>query len=115
MEDAQALTLLLSHHLKTADESQPISAPPITDQDAIRIAGEQFCSIRKARVESILDKANQMGERKKVRGVIGEWTTYLFMWAMLMFFPNMMNQHIMSYSVEKEVERVLQKSTKVGK
>ena len=56
-----------------------------------------------------------MGDRKKTRGFVGEWMTYLFMWAMLTFFPNMLNKQIMDYSVEKEVEQVLKKSSAEGK
>ena len=53
-----------------------------------------------------------MGENKKAKGFIAEWMTYLFMWLMLTFFPNLLNQQIMEYSVEKEVEQVIKKNAK---
>ena len=53
-----------------------------------------------------------MSDQKKAKGFFGEWMTYLFMWGMLTFFPEMMNKSIMSYSVEQEVEKVVKKDVK---
>ncbi len=104
--------MLLSHNLSKVDGPQGDSSNTLTLKDAIQVSGEQFCTIRKPRVEAILDASSRMSDQKKAKGFIGEWMTYLFMWSMLTFFPNMLNKSIMSYSVEKEVEKVVKKNAK---
>ena len=116
LEDAQALSLLLSHHLskianpRAQDSSSSNSTSAL--HDAIRLSGEQFCKIRKPRVEAILDASSRMSDQKKAKGLVGEWMTYLFMWGMLTFFPNALNKSIMAYDVEREVKKVVGREAK---
>ncbi|KAL9607251.1 MAG: hypothetical protein Q9167_007818 [Letrouitia subvulpina] len=80
LEDSQVLATLLTFHLGRCHSS---TASQIKEQDdAIDLAIKQYFEIRWPRVKRIADRAKQMGDMKRKRGIILEWLTYLIIWVM---------------------------------
>ena len=73
LEDAQVLSMLLTHHLLHRSDSK---------ENAIRLATKQYVDVRKPRVKRIADRAKQMGDMKRKKGLLEEWITYFFIWLM---------------------------------
>ena len=74
LEDAQVLSTLLIHHLRHSGSG--------SREAAIRLATKQYVDIRKPRVKRIADRAKQMGDMKRKKGVLEEYITYFFIWLM---------------------------------
>ncbi|KAI4108927.1 MAG: hypothetical protein LQ339_002045 [Xanthoria mediterranea] len=85
LEDAQILSMLLAHCLKGRYHSQS-AAPqagaqmPATIREAVDQASKGYFETRKPRVKQITDRAKQMGDMKRKKGVVEEWFTYLILW-----------------------------------
>lgn len=80
LEDSQVLATLLAFHLGRCHSS---TTSQIKEQsDAVDLAIKQYFEIRWPRVKRIADRAKQMGDMKRKRGVILEWLTYLLLWVM---------------------------------
>jgi 2-polyprenyl-6-methoxyphenol hydroxylase-like FAD-dependent oxidoreductase len=75
MLDTQALSLLLAHHLKRAYTG----TKEITEEEALKIALQQYVKVRKPIVERILDTANRMANQKKNHGFFQEMLMYSFL------------------------------------
>jgi 2-polyprenyl-6-methoxyphenol hydroxylase-like FAD-dependent oxidoreductase len=108
LEDAQALALLLAHYLQDshyASKTQESSSSTFKMQ--IQAAITAFQTIRKPRVERILDFSRRVSNRKKKMGPVGEWMTYFFMWVMCTFFPGFMYRMLGEWDVKAEIEKVV--------
>lgn len=51
-----------------------------TMREAVDQAGKGYFETRKPRVKQITDRAKQMGDMKREKGVVEEWFTYLILW-----------------------------------
>ena len=110
LEDAQTLALLLAHYLQ--DESISASAiypdsTPSQHASQIQAATTAFQTIRKPRVERILDFSRRMGNRKKKMGPVGEWTTYVFMWLMCKVMSWLKFRPYATWDVQAEMQKVI--------
>ncbi|KAI9826908.1 MAG: hypothetical protein M1832_005847 [Thelocarpon impressellum] len=103
VEDAQALALLLAHHLS---KQRPGTSP----LPAIKDATASYTGIRKPRVEAILDVALRVSGSKHKKGVIGEALMYAGMWAMCNFFSAYMQRPLVNWDGPADVERVIKES-----
>jgi 2-polyprenyl-6-methoxyphenol hydroxylase-like FAD-dependent oxidoreductase len=113
LEDAQALALLLSHYFRdppTAERQQSPSSSSVKTQ--IQAAITAFQSIRKPRVEHILDFSRRMSNRKKKMGPVGEWMTYFSMWALCTIFPGFMRRALGQWDVSAEIEKAIREQSK---
>lgn len=113
LEDSQALALLLAHYLHSplpSKSQQDPSASPVKTQ--IQAAITAFQSIRKPRVEYILDFSRRMSNRKKKMGPVGEWMTYFFMWALCTIFPSLMSRTVGQWDVKAEIEKAVREQNK---
>jgi 2-polyprenyl-6-methoxyphenol hydroxylase-like FAD-dependent oxidoreductase len=113
LEDAQALSLLLARYLRyppPAETQQDPSSSSVKPQ--IQAAITAFQSIRKPRVEYILDSSRRMAGRKKKMGPVGEWITYFFMWALCTFFPGVMRRSLGRWDVSAEIEKAVREQNK---
>ncbi|KAL8712612.1 MAG: hypothetical protein Q9220_003143 [cf. Caloplaca sp. 1 TL-2023] len=82
-EDAQILSILLAHYL---ERHYSYSAPragrsvPASVNEAIDQASKKFFELRRPRVKRIVDRAKQMGDTKRKKGLFEEWLTYFILW-----------------------------------
>ncbi|OAG12451.1 FAD/NAD(P)-binding domain-containing protein [Paraphaeosphaeria sporulosa] len=89
LEDSLTLSLLLSS-ISTSDSSSNVSPGPssptssssVSQQHRIDTAIKLFHQIRSPRVNSIVQRGRKMSRRKRDVGVVAEYITYLFLWAM---------------------------------
>ena len=91
LEDAQVLSMLLAHQLgqfrsRAADVGTK-SAGPESESEAIDLATKQYFELRQPRVKRIMDRAKQMGDAKRKKGLVEEWLTYLILWIIGMLNP----------------------------
>lgn len=117
LEDAQSLAILLAHYLQEDDEffaspssnNKPENLTP-TQQRAAKVQAAMiaFQTIRKPRVEKILDISSRMSNQKKKMGLVAEWTTYAFMWVMCAAMSWMDSSMYSSWDVEAETQQVIQ-------
>ncbi|KAI9748200.1 MAG: hypothetical protein M1835_001864 [Candelina submexicana] len=130
LEDAHTLALLLSTYLTrvhsspatedpnpfSSTEEAPSKAPsvsgrkesPQTEAEAFRLATKVYTTIRKPRVEAILDYARKMGDMKRKKGIIEEWLMYGFLWVLLHLpMENKQNAFLYDYDVDSEVNKIL--------
>ena len=113
LEDAQALALLLAHYLRyppSSERQQDLSSSSVKTH--IQAAITAFQSIRKPRVEYILDFSRRMANRKKKMGPVGEWMTYFFMWALCAIFPGLMSRAVGQWNVNVEIEKAVREQGK---
>jgi len=113
LEDAQALALLLAHYLRyppPVERQRDQSSSSVKTQ--IQAAIMAFQSIRKPRVEYILDFSRRISNRKKKMGPIGEWMTYFFMWALCNIFPGFMRSALGRWDVSAEIEKAIREQNK---
>ncbi|OAP59673.1 hypothetical protein AYL99_06971 [Fonsecaea erecta] len=108
LEDAYTITFLLRHFLSLAYDSR---SRTMTEENAIRLASEQYCEIRKPHVEAILDGAIKIEMRRSTAGILTEYAMYTAMWIMCKFFPGFMTRQISQYSLEDEVNKVIRSVT----
>ncbi|KAL8831673.1 MAG: hypothetical protein Q9170_005196 [Blastenia crenularia] len=85
LEDAQVLSKLLAHYLEryfsksAARAGRPV---PETVREAVDQASKKYFELRKPRVKIIVDRAKQMGETKRKKGIFAEYFTYFIIWVM---------------------------------
>ncbi|KAL8813303.1 MAG: hypothetical protein Q9200_000373 [Gallowayella weberi] len=86
LEDAQILSMLLAHYVErhfsqSVTKHLPSSRnAPATIADAVDRASMKYCELRKPRVKLIVDRAKQMGDTKRQKGLVKEWFTYSILW-----------------------------------
>ena len=83
LEDAQILSMLLAHCLeKYHSQSAPHAGGqmPAAMREAVEQASKEYFETRKPRVKQITDRAKQMGDMKRKKGVVEEWFVYLILW-----------------------------------
>lgn len=78
LEDAEALSLLLTHNLHASDDSS-------STFKALQKTFNQYTTVRKAHVEKILDMANRMGNTSKEMNVVMEVLMYGMLWVVCRF------------------------------
>ncbi|KAL9129342.1 MAG: hypothetical protein Q9217_002180 [Psora testacea] len=82
LEDAQVLCMLLSHYLLKCYQGYAEENDGLARAEAIRCALSQYERIRKPRVKRVVDRAKQMGDHKRTKGLLEEWLTYGAIWVM---------------------------------
>ncbi|KAL8991921.1 MAG: hypothetical protein Q9169_007534, partial [Polycauliona sp. 2 TL-2023] len=83
LEDAQVFSMFLAHCLELHySDSAPHDGAefPGTIRDAVDQASEKYFAMRQPRVKKITDRAKQMGDMKRKKGLFEEWFTYLTLW-----------------------------------
>ncbi|KAL8738181.1 MAG: hypothetical protein Q9181_000994 [Wetmoreana brouardii] len=83
LEDAQVLSMLLTHYLERHFSQSAARAGrqvPRTVSEAVGQASKKYFEMRKPRVQRIVDRAKQMGDTKRKKGVFKEWLTYFILW-----------------------------------
>lgn len=105
LEDAQALSMLLTEHLRRPDSH------PERLEGPLRNACKSFCTIRIPRVKRIADHAKQMGNRKREMSVLAEYIMYLFIWIKGKLPPDSYTQWVVNYDLVTEVEKIVQASS----
>lgn len=86
LEDAQVLSMFLAHYVErhfsqSASMLRPICHQiPATVNDAVEQASRRYFELRKPRVKLIVDRAKQMGDTKRKKGLLEEWFTYFILW-----------------------------------
>ncbi|KAI9868531.1 MAG: hypothetical protein M1813_005975 [Trichoglossum hirsutum] len=106
LEDAHALGYLLAHYLRSS--YVPASdTPALTETEAVELAAKKYTTMRKPRVEYILQQAQKMAGFKKKKGVIGQWFTYLFLKILFKVMPASWQNYLYTYNVEEEAKKVI--------
>ncbi|KAH7268425.1 hypothetical protein MRS44_011304 [Fusarium solani] len=108
LEDCEAFTLFLAHHLSDTRE-QDDSSNYASLQKAINKAAKQYMDLRQPRVRGILKAAQKMQNSKRTMGAIQEYAMYTFM-KVIGFFPSLATKPtrtVIEYNVAEEVARVL--------
>ena len=83
LEDAQILSLFLAHYLEGHFSQAAFRAEngnPATISEAVDQASKKYFEMRQPRVKKITDRAKQMGDMKRKKGLFEEWLTYLILW-----------------------------------
>ncbi|KAL8768228.1 MAG: hypothetical protein Q9209_005457 [Squamulea sp. 1 TL-2023] len=82
LEDAQVLSMFLAHWLERHFSLSATRAGrlPDTVSEAVDQASKQYFEMRQPRVKKITDRAKQMGDMKRKKGLLEEWLTYLILW-----------------------------------
>ncbi|KAL3954957.1 hypothetical protein ACCO45_010520 [Purpureocillium lilacinum] len=109
LEDVEAFTLLLSHHLRKAHTAGKPGT--LEKKDVIKAAAKQYMELRLPRVTQILQDSRQMQGSKRDKGFVEEYMMYIFMW-MMGCFPGVMAKFMnkaFSYNIADDVKRVLGK------
>jgi 2-polyprenyl-6-methoxyphenol hydroxylase-like FAD-dependent oxidoreductase len=86
LEDAYTLSLLFKHYLSQAYAPKSSDVKAMTEEEAIRVICEKYTSIRKPRVEQILDAAMRISNQTTKLGIFQEWIMYSFMWVLCKCF-----------------------------
>lgn len=84
LEDAEALAMLLAHHLTPASGSAPVPEAKLLQK-----VFEQYMAVRKAHVEKILDAGNRGGDTSRDMNVVAEYMMYTFFWIMCKSSPGL--------------------------
>lgn len=79
LEDVEALTLFLAHHLNRAYRETGGDGP-VDHKQVITTAAERYMTLRQPRVSKILETAKRMQNSKRDKGTISETIMYGFMW-----------------------------------
>ncbi|KAL8847584.1 MAG: hypothetical protein Q9221_007360 [Calogaya cf. arnoldii] len=83
LEDAQVLSMFLAHYLERHYSQSALRAgvqKPGTIREAVHQASKKYFEMRQPRVKQITDRAKQMGDMKRKKGLLEEWFTYLILW-----------------------------------
>jgi len=80
LEDVEAFTLLLSHHLRKAHTAGKPGT--LEKKEVIKAAAKQYMELRLPRVTQILQDSRQMQDSKRDKGFVEEYMMYIFMWMM---------------------------------
>lgn len=82
-EDAQVFSMLLAHHLErhfSQSASRVERQIPASVSEAVDQASKEYFELRRPRVKRIVDRAKQMGDTKRKKGLVEEYLTYLILW-----------------------------------
>ncbi|RTE82279.1 hypothetical protein BHE90_003198 [Fusarium euwallaceae] len=112
LEDCEAFTLFLAHHLDDINKQEGSSSHASLKQ-AINKAAKQYMDLRQPRVRGILKAAQKMQNSKRTMGVIQEYAMCTFM-KVIGFFPSLAakpTRTVIEYNVAEEVARVLDAET----
>ena len=84
LEDSQILAMLLAYYLERCHTAAPQAGSLASSEysKAIDLASEKYFEFRKPRVKRIADRAKQMGDTKRKKGILLEWLTYFIIWLM---------------------------------
>ncbi|UNI24242.1 hypothetical protein JDV02_010005 [Purpureocillium takamizusanense] len=109
LEDVEAFTLLLSHHLR---EAYTAGKPgTLEKKEVIKSAAKQYMELRLPRVTQMLKDSRSRQDSKRDKGIIEEYIMYVFMWTMGCF-PGVMAKYMnkaFTYDVAEEVKKILGK------
>ncbi|KAJ5683308.1 hypothetical protein N7462_006473 [Penicillium macrosclerotiorum] len=108
LEDVEAFTLLLSHHLQREDFIQGAMTTKVL-KGCIKEAARQYMALRQPRVNEILKHAQHSQSNKKDMGLIQEYSMYTFL-KIMGFFPSLMAgklQKLIEYDISDEVLKVI--------
>lgn len=91
LEDVQVLSMLLAHYLErhfSQSADRVGRQVPATVDEAVDQASEKYFELRRPRVKRIVDRAKQMGDTKRKKGIFEEYLTYSILWVIGKFtFP----------------------------
>ncbi|KAJ5771098.1 uncharacterized protein N7511_003149 [Penicillium nucicola] len=107
LEDVEAFVLFLAHYLRKHGANDHSS--PESQKGAIRVAAQQYTSLRQPRVKEILEFAQKTQNRKRQMGLFQEYSMYTFM-KFIGLFPSLLDSQIRkvsSYNIAEEVAKVL--------
>lgn len=83
LEDVQVLSMLLAHYLErhfSLSASRVGRQVPATVEEAVDQASKSYFELRRPRVKRIVDRAKQMGDTKRKKGLFEEYLTYFILW-----------------------------------
>lgn len=83
LEDAQVLSMLLTHYLERHSSKAASRAGrevPASIDEAVDQASKKYFELRKPRVKRIVDRAKQMGDTKRKKGLFEEYFLYMILW-----------------------------------
>ncbi|RDA89319.1 hypothetical protein CP532_6140 [Ophiocordyceps camponoti-leonardi (nom. inval.)] len=110
LEDAEALTLFLCHHLRKAYQEHKTDVT--SRKELITMAAKQYMELRLPRVTKILHDAQATQSSKRDMTLVQEYTMYVMLWIMGCF-PSLMAKPlraVIEYNVAEEVKKTLGKS-----
>ncbi|KAF4583104.1 extracellular salicylate hydroxylase/monooxygenase [Ophiocordyceps camponoti-floridani] len=110
LEDAEALTLFLCHHLRWAYREHRTDVA--SRKELISMAAKQYMELRLPRVTKILREAQSMQSSKRNMTTVQEYAMYLVMWIMG-YFPSLVAKPlkaVIEYNVAEEVKKILGKT-----
>ena len=90
LEDAQILSMLVAHYIERHCSQAATRAGrqvPATIGEAVDEASKKYEELRKPRVERIVERAKQMGDTKRKKGLIEEYLTYFILWIIGKLIP----------------------------
>ena len=108
MEDAEALAMMLAHHLQGVRRSN-YSECGLSERSAVAQALSKFEQLRKPRVKMIWEKSQRMSKMKADIGFVQEILMYFLIWLMSKFQAGD-NEKVVSYDLPKEVGKLVQDS-----
>ncbi|KAL8898655.1 MAG: hypothetical protein Q9207_006595 [Kuettlingeria erythrocarpa] len=83
LEDVQVFSMLLAHHLErnfSQSASRVGNRIPASVNEAVNQASKEYFELRRSRVKCIVDRAKQMDDTKRKKGLFEEYLTYLLLW-----------------------------------
>lgn len=83
LEDAQVLSMLLAHYLErhfSRAASRVGREVPASIDEAVDQASKKYFEMRRPRVKRIVDRAKQMGDTKRKKGLFEEYFLYMILW-----------------------------------
>ncbi|KAL8925548.1 MAG: hypothetical protein Q9208_003439 [Pyrenodesmia sp. 3 TL-2023] len=82
LEDAQVFSMLLAHYVErhfSQSASRVGRQVPASISEAVDQASKEYFELRRPRVKRIVDRAKQMGDTKRKKGLFEEYLTYLIL------------------------------------
>ncbi|PFH62508.1 hypothetical protein XA68_13247 [Ophiocordyceps unilateralis] len=110
LEDAEALTLFLCHHLRRAYQEHKTDVA--SRKQLITTAAKQYMELRLPRVTKILHDARATQGSKRNMTLVQEYAMYVVLWIMGCF-PSLMAKPlktVIEYNVAEEVKKILGKT-----
>ncbi|PHH86990.1 hypothetical protein CDD83_9460 [Cordyceps sp. RAO-2017] len=110
LEDAEAFTLFLSHHLRRAYQEHRTDTA--SRKRVVKTAAKQYMELRIPRVSKILHDAQKRQNSKRDMSVLEEYLMYLYLWIMGCF-PSLLSKpvnDVFRYNVAEEVKKRLGKA-----
>ncbi|KAJ5301593.1 hypothetical protein N7508_006456 [Penicillium antarcticum] len=108
LEDVEAFILFLAHYLRKHGIKDTRTTPE-SQKEAIRVASQQYVSLRKPRVQEISEFARKTQNTKRQMGLFQEYSMYAFM-KLLGLFPSLMTSQIRKvtdYNIAEQVAKVI--------